>query len=335
MRRREFTALFLVAAACGAGCNSGSTASDCSGSAVELAAGSACGYLITETGFLCPADLPEEYRFGAVVVCAEDGAALGPADEQALCEALAGEGYSWSADTGCTGPGGESVGLERVVDPAADTSADVPFDDSGRDVGTDAEPTDAEVEVSVPDIGVDGGPAEVGVDAGVELVACSWDEPCEDGFVCIQTFPVGCTAGPWEGQCEELPRPEESCPAVEVCGCDGTAYGDPCQARRAGYGGPTFDCSSSCAPIADSCGGECFEMRAYPYSNGCIDRTAGPRVVGCTEADGGTDDTPCVRRLVDGALFEATSGSPFVASSGWTTCTEEEVALLAASTDCD
>jgi hypothetical protein len=69
-------------------------------------------------------------------------------------------------------------------------------------------------------------------------------------------------------------------------------------------------------------------MRAAPFDaeQSCV--VAIPEIVGCTPDDLGTADTPCVKRLSDGALFIATQGSPFRNSAGWGECSEQERAMV-------
>ena len=83
-----------------------------------------------------------------------------------------------------------------------------------------------------------------------------------------------------------------------------------------------------CPGIAQSCGDECLPMQAYPFSPGreCVTYVA--EIVGCTSEEVGTDDAPCVKRHVDGAMFIATSGSAFRSSEGWSECSPEEQAAL-------
>jgi len=78
----------------------------------------------------------------------------------------------------------------------------------------------------------------------------------------------------------------------------------------------------------------CFSMRAYPFEpdRQCV--ASAPVVVGCTPFGSGTGDAPCVKRLSDGALFIATSGSVFLASPDWEECSQEE-SLLATRCDDD
>jgi hypothetical protein len=77
-------------------------------------------------------------------------------------------------------------------------------------------------------------------------------------------------------------------------------------------------------------------MRAYPYvpEQRCTRYTQGAEVVGCTAAQVGTADAPCVKRASDGALFVATSGSGFRGRPEWTSCTEEEARLVQGAPRC-
>jgi len=68
------------------------------------------------------------------------------------------------------------------------------------------------------------------------------------------------------------------------------------------------------------------EQPAPDPARQCVTYTS--EIVGCTSDDSATDDAPCVKRLVNGALFIATQGSPFRNSTGSAECTDEEVANL-------
>lgn len=80
--------------------------------------------------------------------------------------------------------------------------------------------------------------------------------------------------------------------------------------------------------ILGACGGdECYPMRAHPFDGerSCV--SAVSEVVGCTLDEIGTADAPCVKRLSDGALFVANSGSIFRGSDEWGECTSEEMRM--------
>lgn len=364
------TRLRLIGVMCGlalwGGCNDGASRGVCDdGTTVARAGTNGCALatLITETGFLCPEELPSAWSFGDdYVLCLPDGDEPSAADEQALCEALAGEGYTWDGEV-CVAPDGDSVSLEPIgSDPSPDAGDDAGGsepDVGGPDVGTpdttepdagtrdtgepDADPVDAEPDGGEP---TDTNPTDAGApdadpdtpdstDAPVSI-ACASDaaDACPEGMQCVQTAPPYCSAD-WVGVCAPV-ESEDPCPALVVCGCDGQTFGDACQARASGYTQIFVSCADECPGVADSCDDGCFEMSAFPYDEerGCTDYSAGAQVVGCTSLEGGTDDAPCVKRANDGALFIATSGSAFLESEEWTDCTEEE-AERAQTTGCE
>lgn len=327
-----------------AGCNDDASRDVCDGGttlARDGGDGCAFAHLITETGFLCPEEIPAAWEFGNdYVLCLPEGDTPGAVDERTLCDVLADEGYSWDVDAGvCVAPDGDAVQLEPLPGDAGDAGGP----DAGEDAGSpdvdddtvtpDAGPDDTgPIDAGQPDFGFDGGspdtaadttPVDAGTDAGAISCANNGD-PCPDGMQCVQTAPPFCSTD-YIGVCEPIDS-EATCPAVPVCGCDGQEWGDACQAREAGYTEIFVPCDDACPDVADSCEEGCFEMRAFPYNEagGCVDYTAGALTVGCTSMDGGTDDTPCVKRASDGAVFVATSGSAFVASEAWIDCTPAE-----------
>ncbi len=67
--------------------------------------------------------------------------------------------------------------------------------------------------------------AEVQICAGIQGLPCDTNEYCNLG--------VGNCCCDFQGVCEEIP---EACIQIfdPVCGCDGTTYGNDCEAARAG-----------------------------------------------------------------------------------------------------
>jgi len=78
----------------------------------------------------------------------------------------------------------------------------------------------------------------------------------------------------------------------------------------------------------------CSLMSAYPFDpdRQCV-ASGAPVPVGCTPLGEGTSDAPCMKRLADGALFIATSGSVFLASPDWGECSETESRLAVSCED--
>lgn len=84
------------------------------------------------------------------------------------------------------------------------------------------------------------------------------------------------------------------------------------------------------------CPAGCYPMNAYPYDEAtdCVSYADGPTHVDCSNYRGGTDDAPCVKRLSDGALFIATSGTAFAESTAWVFCSDEESERVQSAQDC-
>lgn len=252
-------------------------------------------------------------------------------------------------DAGASDAGG--VDPDASTPDASDPDAgDASSDASVPDVGPgDASVVDADPEPDAlgPDAAPDAAPDADGPDAGapdadaggpdvVDPLRCdSVSRECPEGLLCVQSDPLECAAE-WTGRCERI-DPDAICAEVLVCGCDGEPLGTACDAREAGYGEAFGECgvSSECVDDASSCQEGCFEMLAFAYDAelGCVEYAAGAQVVGCTSDEGGTDDAPCVRRVRDGALFIATSGSPFFTES-WAFCDEETSARVQAADAC-
>jgi hypothetical protein len=58
---------------------------------------------------------------------------------------------------------------------------------------------------------------------------------CEAGLLCVQTAPYYCYPV-FIGTCEPVPADCSTEPDAPLCACDGTRYGNECEARRAGVG---------------------------------------------------------------------------------------------------
>lgn len=104
------------------------------------------------------------------------------------------------------------------------------------------------------DGGVDGGGFDGGglADGGAPPdggAPCDSTHACAAGFVCVYADHA-CGTGQASGSCRRRPGPNDACPAVEACGCDGIWYADPCQAWRAGVDWTTAD---HCPPRPASC----------------------------------------------------------------------------------
>jgi hypothetical protein len=356
---------WLIASAFGLGlvaCDDGNDTEIPSCDGVEVAAGGStyCASLITETGFLCPASLPEEFDFDGFTVCLPEGET--PSDEliYALCLELASAGYHLDAATGeCLNPDDEPVvpvpaGTAQPDAGVSDAGApDVETDAGAIDTGgpdgiapTDAGPTDGgSLDGDESDVDDDAAPdvdGDVGsdVDGGGLGDTCLSSEEfsCTVGLYCAQQEPVECTPS-YVGVCTSVPARSEWDTPFAVCGCNEETYAlGEGQAREAGYGGPIVACEFSgvCPDYALACPSECFEMSAARYNSSldCLNGGGISGVVGCTSIEGGSDDAPCVKRLADGALFVATSGTAFDASMQWVACSDEEQATVSSASPC-
>jgi hypothetical protein len=91
----------------------------------------------------------------------------------------------------------------------------------------------------------------------------------------------------------------------------------------------------TCPDDASQCPSGCRPIYAAPYDPArmCLDYLNKP-VVGCTDHLGGTGDAPCVKRIRDGAMFQAASGSDFRSRPDWTSCTDAESMVVVLSRSC-
>ena len=72
-------------------------------------------------------------------------------------------------------------------------------------------------------------------------------------------------------------------------------------------------------------------MLAFAFDSARQCTSPRSRVVGCTSDTGGTDEAPCVKRVRDGALFIASSGSMFLSTPDWVQCSDDEANMVVAS----
>jgi hypothetical protein len=97
------------------------------------------------------------------------------------------------------------------------------------------------------------------------------------------------------------------------------------------------DVASYCPLEAVECPAGCAEIRASPYDadRDCIEP---PTPVGCTFTDHADDETVCIRREPDGALYLSVDGRArelMAGSEDWSECTPEENEATLRASACD